>query len=51
MKPFDELSSRGKFLRKNEARLVIYGGAILICCHSCYRIKKMHHRNLVLPVK
>jgi len=41
MKPYDDLSKRGKFIRKNVARLVIYGGAILVCLHSCYRIKKI----------
>jgi hypothetical protein len=46
MKPYEQLTRRGKFIRKNMARLVIYGCFILVCCHSCYKFTKEKARNL-----
>jgi hypothetical protein len=44
-RPYNELTPTGKFLRKNIARLVIYGGSVLVIANSYYRIKESNERS------
>ena len=44
MKPYDELTSRQKFIRKNLARLVLYGCFGLVMLWSMFEVVRMQEK-------